>query len=247
MLVFSSQTGIGLSGIVYAFFGLVLFNQRNEIFPSYVDKKTIQLLLGWLFLCILISELNIINIGNAAHFSGFLFGYLVAWVLQTKHITRLAIYFGVLIIAGVPIFYAPWSAEWLGTKGLEYHDAKDFVNAKSYYLKSLEKDSLHETSQINLDIILNYEYYIQADSLIAVKEYDKAMVLCNKMLALDSTNPSAIEMKDYIKTRALNTRAYELHKAKKYKEARKAYQTILLNDPTNEWAKDNLNRIPRGY
>ena len=114
-LAFSEQTGIGFSGVVYALFGYMLAVRHME--PRYrwiIDKRTIGWLLGWLILCIVLSALDILNIGNAAHVAGLLFGYCVgnALVARTRVIPSRI---GLAVLILLPVlssFYMPWSESW---------------------------------------------------------------------------------------------------------------------------------------
>ena len=40
------------------------------------DEQTVQLLIGWFFLCILLTHFGVMLVANIAHGAGFLFGVL---------------------------------------------------------------------------------------------------------------------------------------------------------------------------
>src|SRR5262245_16049806 len=137
----SGVTGIGASGVVYAIFGF-LFAARSRIdeFKVALTKQTIALFIIWLFICLGLTYFKIRNIGNAAHFSGFIFGILVADVFIVKYKRRIVI--GGLaaqaICAIVPVFWSPWSAGWVSRKAYDAHAREDYTKAISLYNRSLE-------------------------------------------------------------------------------------------------------------
>ena len=114
-LAFSDQTGIGFSGVVYAMFGYALAARHVE--PRYqqiVHQQTIQWLLGWLVLCIVLSAAGIWNVGNGAHVAGFLFGFCVGnafvarvWVVASR--VGLTLLVGLTVMS---VVYLPWSQTW---------------------------------------------------------------------------------------------------------------------------------------
>jgi len=63
-----SSGGVGLSGVVYGFFGVLwVVSKRDERFRDAIDKRTIQFLVAWFFVCIVLTLTNIIRIENSAH------------------------------------------------------------------------------------------------------------------------------------------------------------------------------------
>ena len=114
-LAFSSETGIGFSGVVYAMFGYGLAARHAE--PSYrhmLDSNTIKWLLGWLVLCIVLTFIEVWNVGNYAHVGGFLFGYFIGNAFIAKKFVPANIFGLVLLvfISVLSLFYVPWSDTW---------------------------------------------------------------------------------------------------------------------------------------
>ncbi len=73
---------VGLSGIVYGLFGLLWMGRRwHTDMYAVCDRHTSQILLGWFFLCILLTYANILPVANIAHGAGFGFGVLYARAL----------------------------------------------------------------------------------------------------------------------------------------------------------------------
>jgi len=64
----SGNMGIGFSGAGYAFFGFAWVTKgRYPEFARLMDKRTIQLFIGWGILCFAITESGVFNFGNYAH------------------------------------------------------------------------------------------------------------------------------------------------------------------------------------
>ena len=59
---------VGLSGVVYGMFGLLYALRRNKDFAeALMDPSTVQMLVFWFFLCILITATDLKGIANWAH------------------------------------------------------------------------------------------------------------------------------------------------------------------------------------
>jgi len=128
----SDSTGIGASGVVYAIFGFMwVTRQRFLLFDEVLDLRTRQLFVGWLFVCIALTYMGILTVGNAAHISGLLFGCSIGSVFVLRFRPRLNSLGLVAIIAFsiVPLFWCPWSVTWLSKKAYEAHMLKQYDEA----------------------------------------------------------------------------------------------------------------------
>ncbi len=116
-LLFSGQTGIGFSGVVYAMFGFGVIARRVR--PQYfeiIDTNTARWLLGWLVLCIVLTYTGILNVANGAHIGGFVFGLCIALIFVTRSYVRACSAVLVLLTAMtvLSVTYLPWSEQWQG-------------------------------------------------------------------------------------------------------------------------------------
>jgi len=140
-LAASGSTGIGASGVVYAIFGFVWTARKHvEEFKSALSMQTINLFIVWLFICFALTYFKILEVGNAAHVSGALFGILVADVFIVKYKPRIAMA-GLVILTTcsiAPIFWSPWSAARVGHQAYNAHLREDYVTAIALYRRSLE-------------------------------------------------------------------------------------------------------------
>jgi membrane associated rhomboid family serine protease len=67
---------IGLSGVVYGVFGFMLGAAPVNRFYLWFVKKNAAMLIGWAILCVILTQFKLLNIANAAHFGGLIFGTL---------------------------------------------------------------------------------------------------------------------------------------------------------------------------
>ena len=137
----SGSTGIGLSGVGYAMFGFMwVARDRYPEFQQILTKKIVTLFIGWLIFCIIASLLHIMSVANGAHIGGLLFGAGVAAIFTLKHKKPLISFgMGVLIFAALlPLFWCPWSAQWVGRQGYKAHVNHDYEKAIINYQRSLE-------------------------------------------------------------------------------------------------------------
>jgi membrane associated rhomboid family serine protease len=75
-LFFERAFGIGLSGVVYGVFGFMLGAAPVNRFYLWFVRKNAPILIGWAVLCVILTQFKLLNIANAAHFGGLIFGAL---------------------------------------------------------------------------------------------------------------------------------------------------------------------------
>ncbi len=118
----SVSTGIGFSGIVFGFVGFELVRYIPPDAGRHIlNKRNIIFLNIWLFACLVLTKLNILNIGNAAHFGGMAGGILIG---AGKRYIRFKKLFQVLLgltalFSIVQVFYSPWSDLWVHREFME--------------------------------------------------------------------------------------------------------------------------------
>jgi len=140
-LAWSDQTGIGLSGVIYAFFGFMWVARRRwPEFTKVVHRDTIGIFVAWLALCIVLTRAGVWNVGNAAHMVGLLYGSLLGMgaALASRR-TAALIASGALVAASVGVlFYAPWSPTWTAGRAYALHASKDYAAAERRYVRALD-------------------------------------------------------------------------------------------------------------
>jgi membrane associated rhomboid family serine protease len=81
--------GHGLSGIGYGLFGMLwALGRVNPRFRDTVDHSVVELMLGWLLVCIVLTMADVWHVGNVGHCAGCLLGALLGWTLGTHGFAR---------------------------------------------------------------------------------------------------------------------------------------------------------------
>lgn len=84
--------GIGLSGVVYGFFGFLWMLARHDSeFHDVIDRRTIELFIGWFFFCVIATYFKFMMIANLAHGIGALLGIFVGLAVTREDHRSLAV------------------------------------------------------------------------------------------------------------------------------------------------------------
>lgn len=118
-LAFSQAGSIGLSGVVYALFGLAWAARRSvSAFQLVATQDTVNYMVGWFFLCIALTMFGNWNVANVAHGAGLIFGGAVGWLFLSDPIpvrfkaaaaAALAL---LTVLTVLSVTYLPWSPRW---------------------------------------------------------------------------------------------------------------------------------------
>jgi GlpG protein len=97
---------IGLSGVVYGIFGFMLGAAPVNRFYLWFVQKNAAMLIGWAILCVILTQFKLLNIANAAHFGGLIFGALCGlyYGLPRFRWAFAALVLGTLLWSGVMVF-----------------------------------------------------------------------------------------------------------------------------------------------
>jgi membrane associated rhomboid family serine protease len=77
-----AQTGVGLSGVGYGFFGLLwVLSRRDERFRGSMDQRTVTVFVVWFFFCLATTLLHIFVVANVAHGAGAILGILAGFAI----------------------------------------------------------------------------------------------------------------------------------------------------------------------
>jgi rhomboid protease GluP len=138
-LAATGETGIGLSGVLYAAFGFLwVCGSQRPAFAAVVKKQTVNLFLGWLVFCMVATALGVLRIGNVAHVAGLAFGAGCAWAFVRAPRALLpkaaiaALFAGVFLV----LSWCPWQFEWVATKAYDAHVRGDYKTAVEWYLRA---------------------------------------------------------------------------------------------------------------
>lgn len=193
-LSFSDDTGIGLSGICYSFFGFIYFKSKTtETYKNYIDKRTINLFVCWLVLCIVLTQTKAWTLGNAAHIGGLLWGVMIAYISRFQMEKQVVISVAVLASLTSMIFWTPFSTSYLSHKAYELHKDKKINEAIIIYKKILDRDSNNEFAKENLKQIEIQKLSEKAIRLHTDQKYEEARQVYNEILLIDKDNDWAKE------------------------------------------------------
>ena len=186
---FADTSGIGLSGIGYALFGFIFIkNKTTESYKNYLDKRTINLFLFWLVICLFLTHTNMLIVGNAAHIGGLLWGITLAYISKFKNYKQWAIGFSLICILFSSIFLNPFSISWLSHQAYELHKNQKIDKAIIIYKKILSRDPKSEFAKVNLKQLEITSLQKKSFDLHKALKYNEARKIYNEILILDSSN-----------------------------------------------------------
>jgi membrane associated rhomboid family serine protease len=177
-LATSSQTGIGMSGMIYGLFGFMLVTrEQHPVFRQTLDTGTIRLLNGWLLVCFALDASGIMPVANFAHLGGLIAGLLAGLASHKgpwKSAARLLL--SLLSVAGlVSLFWAPWQDNWHFARAVSAVEAGDQGKALPYLLH------YHETHPEN-----GWVSHTAADIQMAQKNYSAAREILTQTVTSNS-------------------------------------------------------------
>jgi membrane associated rhomboid family serine protease len=94
---FERGIGIGLSGVVYGIFGFMIGASPNNPFLWWFVKKNAPMLIGWAVLCVVLTQMHVLAIGNGAHFGGLIYGIVYGLIFGLPRYRYVFIGLAVLI------------------------------------------------------------------------------------------------------------------------------------------------------
>ncbi|HID21818.1 MAG TPA: rhomboid family intramembrane serine protease [Planctomycetaceae bacterium] len=79
--LFLEHTVVGLSGVAYAQFGaLLVLRRKDRRLARIVSDRLVQIGLGWLVLCFVLTHWEVLMVANWAHAAGLAYGWLMGRV-----------------------------------------------------------------------------------------------------------------------------------------------------------------------
>lgn len=185
-LSFSDSTGIGLSGIGYSFFGFIYIKSKTtEVYKNYLDKKTINLFMFWLLLCIVLTQAKAWTVGNAAHIGGLFWGMSLAYISRFQRKIQLTISLILLFFSTTMIFWTPFSISYLSSKAYNLHKDQKVDEAILVYKQILERDAKNEFAKENMKQLEIHKLSEKAIKLHTDQKYNEARQVYNEILLID--------------------------------------------------------------
>ena len=139
-LAVDGETGVGASGVVYAMFGLMWAGRgRYDEWRRTATQDNLKYFLVWGVFCLIGTWMHFLNIANAAHGAGLLFGLALGWLLVAPRRRPLwAIPLALLgVVCVLSLTWMPWSWAWNWWKGNRELSAKHYTAAIAAYERSL--------------------------------------------------------------------------------------------------------------
>jgi membrane associated rhomboid family serine protease len=89
--------GIGLSGVVYGIFGFMLGAAPRNPYLWWFVKKNATMLIGWAVLCVVLTQMHVLAIANAAHFGGLFYGAIIGLIYGLPRFRHLFLALAILV------------------------------------------------------------------------------------------------------------------------------------------------------
>lgn len=182
-LLFENTTGMGISGVAYAFVGFLwIAGKKLENFKNYLRKEDFNNAIIWMVACFIMTYFKLWNIANFSHLGGFLWGVTFAYAYMLKEKILISLFLQIIQLSSgfLAIFYAPWNTTWLKIKASEIIKNGDYEQAKNY----LNKIVANEPNEFN-------SYYILASISESNKDYKSAEHYYKKLIELIGTEKNS--------------------------------------------------------
>ena len=140
--------GVGLSGVCYGLFGLLLVLSRHDIrFRDAVDQKVIWLFVLWFFFCIAMTVMHVLPMGNIAHGTGAVLGILTGIAIVAPRRRRLMV-----ANIGAVLLFGLWGST-LGRPRINLSGRAGYEEAKWGY-DALRANHNEEAARWLRDVVL---------------------------------------------------------------------------------------------
>jgi membrane associated rhomboid family serine protease len=123
----NDRCAVGLSGMIYALFGLLLVVRRHdESIAERIHPYLVPWCFVWLFLCIPLDISGMMPIANGGHLIGIVYGATVGWVCYDLRLrSRLASYSGLaavhfgLIVGVLALIQPVWNGRYVAWQAIQ--------------------------------------------------------------------------------------------------------------------------------
>ncbi|HET6373656.1 MAG TPA: tetratricopeptide repeat protein, partial [Candidatus Polarisedimenticolia bacterium] len=112
---------------------------------------------GWLLAGFLLTYLHILAVGNIAHLSGLVTGLLLGHAFYGVSRRKLSLVAlpALCLAAIIPLFWAPWSLDWLGFKAVQAHSGERYLEAVDWYTTMLDKEPRNAWALYNRGVLFH--------------------------------------------------------------------------------------------
>ncbi len=154
-LLVSGTTGIGMSGVIYAMFGLMWAGRGYDAaWRAVATRDNLRVFILWGLFCVAATYLHFLSIANGAHGGGFLFGLCIGSLFYSPRRRYLwAAPLALLLMSCVlACTWQPWSGDWTFWKGNREFDRKHYAQAIGWYQSSLKHGSNPHDTWYNISL-----------------------------------------------------------------------------------------------
>jgi rhomboid protease GluP len=121
-----NRSAVGISGMVFAQFGLILIVRRhNEDIAERMHPSLVPICFASLFICIPLTMFMDMPIANGAHLLGLLYGAIVGWLCYDLRLRNrlasgagLAVVHSVLVLAVLALMRPTWDGRYFAWRAL---------------------------------------------------------------------------------------------------------------------------------
>jgi len=152
-LAVTGGTAIGLSGVVYAIFGLMWAGRgRYPEWGEWASPANIQMFIGWGLLCYVLTAMHQMSVANWTHAGGLAFGYAVGllFFVRRQRWIGASVLSVLLAVSVLSVTFMPWSADWTFWKGNKAFEAGNYPRAVYWYNKCIENGFDKDTAWGNI-------------------------------------------------------------------------------------------------
>ncbi len=178
-----SESGVGLSGVVYGLFALAWVMQRHDPrFAGVVTRNTTTAFVVWFFACIVLTVAGLWNVGNVAHGAGAIAGALLGASVVAQPPKRTPWVAAIVLLAGLSLAGATVARPWVNFARFSHQEANrgfaalkrgDYATAVTLLEQAVAKDPKDAISHANLG--LAYQHLDRHDD--ALNLYRQAVSL----------------------------------------------------------------------
>jgi membrane associated rhomboid family serine protease len=155
--------GVGLSGVGYGLFGLLwVLSRTDPRFRDMIDHSVVELMLGWLLVCIVLTMADVWHVGNVAHCAGCVLGALLGWTIgaptffrKLRNAAVFLVVFALLLAGGTNI--ARYRVNLVNDAGFQLSERAcralyigDTERAIDFYKKALDANPVERSWWISL-------------------------------------------------------------------------------------------------
>lgn len=178
-----SVGGVGLSGVVYGLFGLLWVLDRHV--PAHrgaMDPGRTRFFVFWFFLCIVLTQFDLLRVANVAHGAGALLGALIGWAHALSGARRYAAAAGLVLTLAASLLGATQlrgminpraAAASAFDRGIAAFESEEWERAIGEFERATEHEDTAAAAWFNLGLC----HRARHDAAAALAAHERALAL----------------------------------------------------------------------